>query len=155
MVIWNKDNHVFNIILAKLSGLFQILDPGSMKFLGQNVYHIVMTIIMLFTCVTSVVLIVSSMYYWSDRNLVVADYGCKGITSLFLAYKIWNVVYHSNEVWDCLKITRYDFTPHGARPPEQTYFGSLARTFGADHEHGGHRVPDVTGVFRGQFSVVP
>jgi len=45
---------------------------------------------------------------------------------------------------------------HLARTPEQTlYFGSLARTFGVDHEHDRHRVSDVNGVFRGQFSVVP
>jgi len=112
MDIWNENNHVFNIRLANLTGLFQILNPGSIKFLGQNVYHIVVVIIMLFVCVIAMVLIASGLYYWSDGILIGVDYGWKGITTLFLTYKMWKVVYHSIDIWDCLMITRYDFTSH-------------------------------------------
>ncbi|XP_029346523.1 uncharacterized protein LOC115034286 isoform X2 [Acyrthosiphon pisum] len=115
MDIWNENNHVFNIRLAKLIGLFQILNPGSIKFLGRNVYHIVVAINMLFVCIVAMVFFASGVYYWSDGVLVGVDYGWKGITALFLTYKMWKVVYHSNDIWDCLTITRYDFTSQNLR----------------------------------------
>jgi len=115
MDTWNENSHVFNIRLAKLSGLFQILNPGSVRFLGRNVFHIVMTIIMLFSCTVAMVWIVSSLYYWSDGILVGVDYAWKGTTVFFLTYKMWNIVYHSDDIWDCLTVTRYDFTSHSLR----------------------------------------
>ncbi|XP_060873805.1 uncharacterized protein LOC132947516, partial [Metopolophium dirhodum] len=115
MDIWNENNHVYNIRLAKLSGVFQLLNTASIKFLGRNVYHILMTIIMLFVCAVAMVLIVSSPYYWSDDILVGVDYGWKGIAALYLSFKVWNIVYHSDDIWDCLTVTRYDFTSQSLR----------------------------------------
>jgi len=112
---WNENNHVFNIRLAKLTGLFQILNPETIKFLGRNVYHIVATIILLYTGVMSIILNASSLYYWADNIILSVDYGWKGIIAFFTAYKMWNVVYHSNDIWDCLAITRYDFTSQNLR----------------------------------------
>nr|UMT69239.1 odorant receptor 53 [Myzus persicae] len=115
MDIWDQKNHVFNVRLAKVTGLFQILDPRTTKFRGRNLYHIVMAIIMLYVCVISVILAISSLYYWPYSIIVSVDYGWKGLMTLFLVHKMWNVVYHSNGIWNCLSITRYDFTSHSLR----------------------------------------
>jgi len=48
MDIQDEKNYVFNIRLAKLIGLYQMLNPGTKKCRGQKVYHIVSSC---YTCV--------------------------------------------------------------------------------------------------------
>ncbi|KAL4098209.1 hypothetical protein QTP88_022856 [Uroleucon formosanum] len=115
MDIQNEKSHVFNIKLAKCIGLYQILDPGTVKFRGQNIYHIVAACILLVMCVNSVLLNVSSLYYGTNNISISVDCFWKAETSLYLIYKIWIVVSHSNDVWNLLSITRYDFTSFSLR----------------------------------------
>ncbi|KAL5236084.1 hypothetical protein ACI65C_003494 [Semiaphis heraclei] len=60
-------------------------------------------------------LIVSGLYYSPNNIFASVEYGWKGMTSMFLTYRLWIVVYHSNDVWNCLTITRYDFASHNLR----------------------------------------
>jgi len=115
MDIRNEKNHVFNIKLARLIGLYQTLDPGTVKFRGRNVYHMVMACIMLYMCVSSMILNLSGLYYWTVNMPISIDYIWKAVTSYYLIYKLWIVVHHSNDIWDCLSITRYDFTSFSNR----------------------------------------
>jgi len=92
-----------------------MLDPGSLKYRGQNVYHIVAACILLTMCVNSMLLNVSGVYYWTDNLSISVDCFWKAETSMFLVYKMWIVVRHSNDIWDCLSITRYDFTSFSLR----------------------------------------
>lgn len=110
MNIQNENNYVFNIKLAKLIGLYQALDPGTAKCWRKNVYHIVMASIMLYMCVGSIILNLSGFYYWTANMPISIDYIWKAVTSFYLIYKLWIVVHHSNDIWNCLLITRYGFT---------------------------------------------
>ncbi|KAL4084860.1 hypothetical protein QTP88_027739 [Uroleucon formosanum] len=110
MEIRNEKNHVFNIKLSKLTGLYQLLDPGTVKYLGRNVYHIAIVCVLLYMCLFSLISILSSLYYWTANISISMDYFWKSETTLYIIYKIYFVVCHSKEIWNCLSITRYDFT---------------------------------------------
>ncbi|KAL5236249.1 hypothetical protein ACI65C_003659 [Semiaphis heraclei] len=60
-------------------------------------------------------LIISGLYYSPNNIFASVEYGWRGMMSIFVIYRIWVVVYHSNDVWNCLTITRYDFTSHNLR----------------------------------------
>jgi len=110
MDIQNEQNHVFNIKLAKLIGLYQILDPGTTKCRGRNVYHIIVACITLYMCICSMILKLSGVFYWSTNMPLSIDYISKAAITLYLVYRMWNVVRNSDDIWNCLSITRYDFT---------------------------------------------
>jgi len=110
MDIRNETNHVFNIKLAKRLGLYQMLDPGAVKFSSRNIYHIGMACVLLYTCLISMILILSGLYYWTVNIPISMDYIWKSESTLYIIYKMWFVVHHSNEIWNCLSISRYDFT---------------------------------------------
>lgn len=111
----NEKNHVFNIKLSKFLGLYQILDPETVKFRGQNVYHIVMACILLYMCAISMILNLSGLYYWKVNMPISIDYLWKSGTTVYMIYKIWIVIRHSNDIWNCLSITRYGFTSFNNR----------------------------------------
>ncbi|XP_022170304.1 uncharacterized protein LOC111033721 [Myzus persicae] len=115
MDIRNENNHVFNIGLAKLSGLYQMLDPGTVKFRGQNVYQIFVGFFVLFSFVGAMTLIAGSLYYWTDNTSVTIWYFWSTTNSLYACYKMCTVFYRSNDIWNCLSITRYGFTSLSSR----------------------------------------
>ncbi|XP_029348639.1 uncharacterized protein LOC107882930 [Acyrthosiphon pisum] len=107
--IRNETNHVFNIKLAKLLGLYQILDPGALKCRGRNIYHIVTSCLLLYACLISTILIISGLYYCTNIPVSI-DYFWKSVTTIYVIYKTWIIIHYSNDVWNCLSITRYDLT---------------------------------------------
>jgi len=109
MDIRNETNHVFNIKLAKLIGLYQMLHPETVKFRGRNIYHIVMSCILLYACLISMILILSGVYYCTDIPVSI-DYFFKSVTVVYIIYKSSIIIHNSNDIWNCLSITRYDFT---------------------------------------------
>ncbi|KAL4098229.1 hypothetical protein QTP88_022873 [Uroleucon formosanum] len=112
MDIRDDQNNVFNITLAKCTGIYQMLDSQTIRFRGLNVYHIVMIIIMLFIWVIAVILNISVVYYWTNIMPLSMDYFWKGIYSLYLCYPTWAIVHYSDDIWNCLSITCYGFTSH-------------------------------------------
>lgn len=111
----NEQNHVFNIRLAKIVGLYQILDPGTSKYRGRNVYHIFIAFNMMYTSVISIILNAIGVYYWMDDMPKSIDCFWKGESTLYIVYRVWTVIRHSDDIWDCLSITRYDFTSNSSR----------------------------------------
>ncbi|XP_026822396.1 uncharacterized protein LOC113560608 [Rhopalosiphum maidis] len=115
MDVLDENNYMLNIRLAKRIGLYQILNPETRKFRGQNVYHVVVAFIALYLCVISMILNVSGVYYWTNNMPISVDYFWKAQTAMFSIYKIWTVVHYSDDLWSCLSITRYDFTAFSLR----------------------------------------
>ncbi|KAL4083387.1 hypothetical protein QTP88_028711 [Uroleucon formosanum] len=111
----NEKNYLFNIKLAKMIGLHQMLDPETVKYRGVNIYHIAMVGVFLYVIVTSVIMILSGLYYWSVNIPISMDYFCKLVFAWYVMYKMFFVIRHSNDMWNCLSITRYDFTSFGNR----------------------------------------
>jgi len=109
MDIRDEKNFVFDIRLAKLTGLYQILDPGTIRFRSKNVYHVVIAIIMLYMYCISITLNVSGFYYFADNIHMSVEYFWHAEMTLFIMYKIWIVIDHSNDLWNCLSVTWYGF----------------------------------------------
>jgi len=110
MNVREENNYVFNIRLAKRIGLYQMLDPGTIKYHGQNVYHVVTAFIALYVCVILIMFNVSGVYCWTNNMTISIDYFWKTESSLFIMYKMWIVIHQSNDIWNCLSITWYGFT---------------------------------------------
>ncbi|XP_050057787.1 uncharacterized protein LOC126550395 isoform X2 [Aphis gossypii] len=110
MDVRDENNYVFNIRLARRIGLYQILDSKTIKYRGKNVYHIFIAFIALYWCVILIVFSVSSVHYWTNNMTISIDYFWKAENTLFIIYKMWIVIYHSNDIWNCLSITWYGFT---------------------------------------------
>jgi len=115
MDIRDDQNHLFNITLAKCTGLYQFFDSQTMKFSGKNVYQICFMFITLCMCVVGVIMTISGVYYWSNNMPLSVDYYWKSIVSLYTSYSMWVVVQNSNDIWNCLSITCYGFTSHSLR----------------------------------------
>lgn len=115
MDVRDENKYVFNIWLAKRIGLYQLLDPGTARYRGKNVYHIAVIFTVLYLSVIATMMNVSGIYYWKDNMPLSIDYFWKSVTWLFVFYKMWIVVYRSTDIWDCLSITRYGFTSFGHR----------------------------------------
>jgi len=115
MDIRNEENHVFNIRLAKLTGLYQMLDPGTAKCLGRNVYKMVAAVFLWYLFVSTVVLVVGFLHLWTyDTSMSILDFFL-AINSFYASYKTCIIFHHSDELWDCLSITRYGFASSGFR----------------------------------------
>eukprot|EP00102_Acyrthosiphon_pisum_P022639 XP_016659849.1 PREDICTED: uncharacterized protein LOC100570795 isoform X2 [Acyrthosiphon pisum] len=110
MDIQNEKHHVFNIRLANLTGLYQILDPGALKCRGRNVYQIFVAFIALYILVVSMALFVDCLHLWTNNTSMSLLNFFVATNSFYACYKMWIVIYRSNDIWDCLSITRYDFT---------------------------------------------
>jgi len=107
MNIQNEKNHVFNIGLANLIGLYNILDPGTIQFRGQKVFHVVITFIMLCSWVISMILNVSGVYYLSDNLPISIEYFWFAENTIFIYCKVW--------IMFCLSIMHYGFIAVGLR----------------------------------------
>jgi len=105
----------FNITLAKCTCLYQILDPGTLQFWGNNVYHVVLIFITLFIRVIGVILSVSGVYCWTENMSLIIDCVWRGIVSLYMCYPMWVIVHYSNDIWNCLSIVCYGFKSHSLR----------------------------------------
>ncbi|XP_060878102.1 odorant receptor 46a-like isoform X2 [Metopolophium dirhodum] len=115
MDIRDDQNLVFNITLAKFTGLYQMLNPQTIRCRGLNVHHFIMAFIVLYVCVIGMILTVSGVYYWTDNMPLSIDYIWKGITCMSMFYPMCVIVHYSNAIWDCLSITCYGFTSHSLR----------------------------------------
>jgi len=105
---FNREKTSCNIRLLKIMGLYQILDPKSDKLFGYNIYHIAVILAISYVCPFSVMLFVDGIYFWnyykveSIIHLSIAGY------ILFLCYKMMKIIRHSDKLWECLSITRFD-----------------------------------------------
>lgn len=87
--------------------LHQMLDPKTPKICGYNKYHVFLMPLVLYVIVVSLINLVG-FYYISDLAAL-AFYAGSSSNFLFSCYKIVNVMVHSNDIWECMDITRCDF----------------------------------------------
>jgi len=115
MDIQNEKNHIFNIRLAKLICLYQLLNPGTITFLGRNVYQIFVAFFVLYLAVISVAMFVDCLRLWTyDTSVSILDL-LLAINSFYACYKMSLIIYNSNDIWDCLSTTSYGFTSSSFR----------------------------------------
>lgn len=110
MPIPNVDEFILNLKLASYTGLHQMIHPssGTRKVLGYNVYHVFVMAYMVFVAIT-LALIPIGMYLWDNDIGQIA----MGLILLgnyaFSIYKVVIVMRNSREIWDCVRVTRFDF----------------------------------------------
>ncbi|KAL4097258.1 hypothetical protein QTP88_022061 [Uroleucon formosanum] len=108
----DDQNHVFNISLAKSTGLYKFLDPETTKYRGKNLYRIVLTIISLYSGVNGIILSIHGVYYWTNNLSLSIDYFWNSFYTSFMCYSLLVSVQYSDDIWNCLSITCYGFTSH-------------------------------------------
>lgn len=101
-----NDDYVFNIELSKFIGLYQILDPSTVKFYNYNVFHIIITFASVFILSIS---LLCPIGFYSLMNDVIAFTFYLGVVEQFLIsiYKALHIVYHSNDLWKIILNTSY------------------------------------------------
>ncbi|KAL5239913.1 hypothetical protein ACI65C_007323 [Semiaphis heraclei] len=108
----NEEHDVINIKVAKLIGLYQMLDPGTIKYQGRNVAQIIMASVLLILTALSVMFGMGILNYWTTNLPLSIDYIWKLINTTLLIYKMRFIIHCSDDLWDDLSITRYDFTSY-------------------------------------------
>jgi len=111
----DEKTDIFNIKLAKLTSLYQILNPGTVKYWGRNVYHIIVACFTLYVFAATVTLFISALHCSTYNLFLSMDYNWKFLCWLYAVYKICIIVFYSNDLWNCLSIARYDFTSFSNR----------------------------------------
>jgi len=115
MDIRDDQNPVFNITLAKFTGLYQMLNPQTTKYRGLNVYHFIVAFMAFWLFAIALILNFSGVYYWTANMPLSIDYHWKGFMSYYLSYQMYTTIYYSDDIWNCLSITCYGFTSHNLR----------------------------------------
>ncbi|VVC28587.1 Olfactory receptor, insect [Cinara cedri] len=100
--------YLYSLSLVKLIGLYQILDPETVRIYGYNAYHVGIVLSCLFIsaiCVPSPL----GLYHWSnDLNAFVFYFGCVG-NFMLTVFKMINIVYYSEDIRKCIEIARFGF----------------------------------------------
>lgn len=107
-------NALMNTTLLKSMGLYQVLNPRTVRYCGWNVYHVTVALVMmLYEIPLSIIFFAQSAYYCtSDTNSALLSFAAAEII-VFACYKTVWVVYKSDEIWQCLKVSRLAFTSYG------------------------------------------
>jgi len=66
-------------------------------------------------CLISIMINLSGLYNFKSNIPISMDYYFKSEYMFYLIYKCWIVIHHSDDIWDCLSITRYSFPSFGNR----------------------------------------
>lgn len=99
-----ENQYIFNWKLAKYMGIYQILNPETVKIFGYNVYHVFAFFGVL--CLSSISMLCpfGMVQLIKEENFFTFYLGCV-INLLFSCYKMIIIAYHSKDIWDCIDVT--------------------------------------------------
>lgn len=108
MDLKNEKQYIFNMKLARAMGLYQILNPNSTKIYGHNIYHIVVLVFGSFMFAASMLFPIGLVHLRNDMIAFMYYNGC--ISNFLLScYKISNILYYSDIIWQCIDVTSFYF----------------------------------------------
>lgn len=107
-----ENEYIFSFTLSKLTGLYQILDPDSRKMFGHNVYHVFVWLFGLYVIGLMSVFLIGLYDMTDDAMAFTYGLGCVE-NCVFSAYKIFMVVYRSEDVRKCIEVAGLDFIAYG------------------------------------------
>ncbi|XP_029345906.1 uncharacterized protein LOC115034176 [Acyrthosiphon pisum] len=113
----NSDS-IFNLKLAKIFGFYQILDTETVTFLGRhNVYYRIFVFLIVYQCLLSAIVFLNGLYYPVNNNNIIQAMFYFGfvVNVLYGNYKMYIILNRSKVIWDCLSITKFDFTSYGVQ----------------------------------------
>jgi len=116
MNIHGNSDRIFNLFLAKMFGFYQILDTETVTFLGRhNVYYKFFVFLIVYECLISAMVCLNGLYYCINNIIEAMFYFGFAGNALYANYKMYHILHHSKVIWDCLSITKFDFTSHGVQ----------------------------------------
>ncbi|XP_016661271.2 uncharacterized protein LOC103309944 [Acyrthosiphon pisum] len=103
-----EKQYIFNMKLARIMGLYQILFPNSTSFFGYNIYHVVTVFFVSFTFAISMLFPIGLLYLRNDIIAIMYYMGC--ISNFLLScFKMVNILYHSKDIWKCIDVTSFNY----------------------------------------------
>ncbi|CAI6364349.1 unnamed protein product [Macrosiphum euphorbiae] len=116
MNIRGNSDRIFNLVLAKMFGFYQILDTESATFLGRhNVNYTFFVFLIVYECLISAIVFLNGLYYCTNNIIEAMFYfGFMG-NAMYASYKMYLILYHSKVIWDCFSATKFDFTSYGVQ----------------------------------------
>ncbi|XP_060876259.1 odorant receptor 46a-like [Metopolophium dirhodum] len=103
-----EKQYIFNMKLARIMGLYQILIPNSTSIFGYNIYHIVIVFLLSFTFAISMLFPIGLLYLRNDIIAIMYYMGC--ISNFLLScFKMVNILYHSKDIWKCIDVTSFNY----------------------------------------------
>lgn len=106
----NEEKLIFNTALAKIIGFYHMLNPETIKYRGFNIFHSIITAFLVFySSPITMVMYLNGFYYWANNPTASILYLIITSYCIFLSYKMIVIIYHSENIWNCMEITRFDF----------------------------------------------
>lgn len=103
-----EKQYIFNMKLARIMGLYQILIPNSFSIFGYNIYHIITVFFVSFTFAISMLFPIGLLYLRNDIIAIMYYMGC--ISNFLLScFKMVNILYHSKDIWKCIDVTSFNY----------------------------------------------
>ncbi|CAI6364119.1 unnamed protein product [Macrosiphum euphorbiae] len=103
-----EKQYIFNMKLARIMGLYQILIPSSFSIFGYNIYHIITVFFVSFTFAISMLFPIGLLYLRNDIIAIMYYMGC--ISNFLLScFKMVNILYHSKDIWKCIDVTSFNY----------------------------------------------
>lgn len=103
-----ENEYVFNFKLARLMGLYQILDPTTITLCGYNVYHIIMAVFKLYLYFMSLLGPIS-LYYLTNDVIAFTFYVGTVQNYIYSCFKIIMFVNRSKDIWNLIDVTSFNF----------------------------------------------
>lgn len=101
--------YIFNWRVAKLVGLYHILDPNAIRIFGWNAYHVIIFVCLLLPACAVCTLSPISLYRLTDNEVAFTFY-LGAITNLiFSMYQIVIIMRRSGDFWRYIDMSRADF----------------------------------------------
>jgi len=92
---------------ARLTGLYQILNPNTTTFCGCNIYHIVIVFFGSYMLTMSMLFPIGLFYLRND--IIAFMYYMGSISNLLLScYKMGNILYYFKDIWKCIADTSFN-----------------------------------------------
>ncbi|XP_022160392.1 uncharacterized protein LOC111026600 [Myzus persicae] len=103
-----EKQYIFNMKLARIICLYQILIPNSTSIFGYNIYHIVIVIFGSFMFAISMLFPIGLLYLRNDIIAIMYYMGC--ISNFLLSsFKMGNILYHAKDIWKCIDVTSFNY----------------------------------------------
>jgi len=98
---------------VKPIGLYQILDPGTVKFRGYNAYRVVVALLMLCLSIMATLIGATGVYYWNTARTTSIISLTMSLSYFHVCYKAWFVMSRSDVIWECLSVARFNYNAFG------------------------------------------
>lgn len=117
-----KENHT--MLLLKIFGIYQIINPNSLKFNGTNIYKIINICLILLTTTTMLIGIFGIFYKVENslhNSLIDMHEYFYILCNIVGNLKVTLIIYNSDKIWKLFDVSHHDMFLFSKLSPEQIY----------------------------------